>query len=81
MLGFVRWVFKDCYKQVQFWAFSIVMFSLVMQFGGCPAPWPWRVLLVGVAVSIIDTLVRLGMIQYDMYKREQDQIARELSRK
>ena len=81
MLGFVRWMFEGCYKQVQFWAFQIVFLSLIMQFGGCPDPWPWRVLLVGIAISLTDTLFKLGTIQYDMYKRERDAVARELGRK
>ena len=81
MLGFLRWAFKDCYKSVQFYAFLTVLFSVVMQFGGCPDPWPFRVMLAGVFISLIDTAVMLINIQYQAYKFEQKQIAQELSRK
>lgn len=81
MLGFVRWAFKDCYKSVQFYAFLVVLFSVIMQFGGCPDPWPFRVMLTGVIASLIDTAVMLISVQYQAYKFEQKQIARELSRK
>ena len=57
MLGFVRWAFKDAHKNVQFWAFSLVMLSIVAQLGGCPDPVPWYTAIVGLAVSLIDSTI------------------------
>lgn len=81
MLGFLRWQFKDCYKSVQFWAFSIIMLALVAKLGSCPDPWPFRIMLVGLAISVIDSIVWVAKFQYLLYTNEQNRIARELSRK
>lgn len=81
MLGFVRWAFKDAYKNVQFWAFSLVMLSIVAQLGGCPDPVPWYTAMVGLAVSLIDSTIWFVKVQYEFYNKEKNQISRELSRK
>jgi len=81
VLKFLQWQFKDCYKSVQFWAFSIVMLALVAKLGACPDPWPFRIMVVGIAISLIDTVVWVVKWQYFLYKNEQERVARELSRK
>ena len=81
MLGFLRWTFKDAYKNVQFWAFSICMLAVVAQLAGCPDPIPWYMSLTGVAISCLDLMCSIVVDQYNLYKCEQDRIARELSRK
>ena len=81
MLGFLRWQFKDCYKSVQFWAFSIIILAVVAKLGSCPDPWPFRIMLAGLAISLIDTVVWLVKFQYLLYTNEQNRVARELSRK
>ena len=81
MLGFLRWQFKDCYKGAQFWAFMTIMLALVAKLGSCPDPWPFRIMVAGLAVSIVDTLVWFAKFQYLLYRQEQDRMVRELSRK
>lgn len=81
MLGFLRWQFKDAYKSVQFWAFSIVMLAVAAKLGSCPDPWPFRIMVVGIVISLVDTVVWLIKFQYHLYTNEQNRIARELSRK
>ena len=81
MLGFLRWAFAGCYKQVQFWTLSLVLLAVVAQLGGCPDPIPWYMTLVGVTVSLLDLVVMVIKGQYYVYKFEQERVARELSRK
>ena len=81
MLGFLRWAFKDCYKSVQFYAFMTTMLALVAKLGSCPDPIPFHIMLVGLAVSMIDTVVWFAKFQYLLYRQEQDRMSRKLSRK
>jgi hypothetical protein len=81
MLKFLQWQFEGCYKSAQFWAFLIVMLALIAKLGSCPDPWPFRIMVVGIAISLIDTVVWFVRFQYHLYKTEQDRIVRELSRK
>ena len=81
LLNFLRWQFEGCYKSAQFWAFIIVMLALAAKLGACPDPWPFRIMVVGIAISLVDTVVWFVKFQYHLYKTEQDRIVRELSRK
>jgi hypothetical protein len=81
MLNFLQWQFEGCYKSAQFWAFVLVMVALVAKLGSCPDPWPFRIMVVGIAISLIDTVVWFVRFQYHLYRTEQDRIVRELSRK
>jgi hypothetical protein len=81
LLGFLRWQFRDCYKSAQFWAFSLVALAIAAKLGSCPDPWPFRIMIAGIAVSLIDTVVWVIKWQYFLYKNEQERVARELSRK
>ena len=81
MLKFLQWQFEGCYKSAQFYAFGIVLLALIAKLGGCPGSWPFHILLVGLAVSLIDTVVWFVRFQYHLYQLEQDRIVRELSRK
>ena len=81
MLGFLRWTFQDCYKNIQFWALSLVLLALVAQLGGCPDPVPWYMSLVAIFTSVLDTVIMLIKALYQSYKSEQNRIVTELSRK
>jgi len=81
MLKFLQWQFEGCYKSAQFYTFGIVLLALIAKLGGCPDAWPFRILVVGLAVSLIDTVVWFVRFQYHLYQREQERIVRELSRK
>jgi hypothetical protein len=81
ILNFLRWQFRGCFKSAQFWAFVLVMVALVAKLSSCPDPWPFRIMAVGIAISLIDTLIWFVKFQYHLYRTEQDRIARELSRK
>jgi hypothetical protein len=81
MLKFLQWQFKDCYKSVQFYAFGLVALAIVAKLGSCPDPWPFRIMVVGIAISLVDTVVWFAKFQYHLYRTEQERIARELSRK
>ena len=81
MLKFLQWQFEGCYKSTQFYAFGIVLLALIAKLGGCPDPWPFRIMAVGIVISLIDTVVWFVKFQYHLYKTEQDRIVRELSRK
>jgi hypothetical protein len=81
ILKFLQWQFRDCYKSAQFYAFGIVLLALIAKLGGCPGDWPFRIMVAGIAISLIDTVVWFVRFQYHLYKTEQDRIVRELSRK
>ena len=81
LLNFLRWQFHDCYKSAQFWAFMIVIVAVAARLGACPDPWPFRIMVVGIAISLIDTVVWFAKFQYHLYQSEQNRIARELSKK
>ena len=81
MLKFLQWQFEGWYKSAQFYALSIGLLALIAKLGGCPDPWPFRIMVAGLAVSLIDTIVWFVRFQYHLYKTEQDRIVRELSRK
>jgi hypothetical protein len=81
MLKFLQWQFEGCYKSAQFWAFVLVMIALVAKLSSCPDPWPFRIMVVGIAISLVDTVVWFVRFQYHLYRTEQDRIVRELSRK
>jgi hypothetical protein len=81
LVKFLQWQFEGFYKSAQFWAFMLVMLALVAKLGACPDPWPFRIMVVGIAVSLIDTLVWFAKFQYHLYITEQNRIARELSKK
>jgi hypothetical protein len=81
MLKFLQWQFKDCHKSAQFYAFGLVVLAVAAKLGSCPDPWPFRIMAVGIAISLIDTVVWFVRFQYHLYRTEQDRIVRELSRK
>ena len=81
ILKFLQWQFEGCFKSAQFYAFSIVVLALLAKLGACPDPWPFRIMVVGIVISLIDTVVWFVRFQYHLYKTEQDRIVRELSRK
>jgi hypothetical protein len=81
MLKFLQWQFKDCYKSAQFYAFGLVVLAIAAKLGSCPDPWPFRIMVVGIVISLVDTVVWFVRFQYHLYKTEQDRIVRELSRK
>ena len=81
MLKFLQWQFKDCYKSAQFYAFGLVALAVAAKLGSCPDPWPFRIMAVGIVISLVDTVVWFVKFQYHLYKTEQDRIVRELSRK
>jgi hypothetical protein len=78
---FLQWQFEGCYKSAQFYAFGVVLLALIAKLSACPDPWPFRILVVGLAISLIDTIVWFVRFQYHLYQREQERIIRELSRK
>lgn len=81
MLGFLKWQFKDCYKGAQFWAFGIMLLALIARLGGCPGSIPFYILMVGLAISLIDSIVWIVRWQYRLYQLEQNRIVRELQGK
>lgn len=81
MLNFLQWQFRDCYKSAQFYAFGLVALAVAAKLGSCPDPWPFRIMVVGIAISLVDTVVWFVRFQYHLYRIEQDRIVRELSRK
>jgi hypothetical protein len=81
MLKFLQWQFKDCYKSAQFYAFGLVTLAIAAKLGSCPDPWPFRIMIAGIVISLVDTVVWFVRFQYHLYKTEQDRIVRELSRK
>jgi hypothetical protein len=81
LMGFLRWQFGDCYKGAQFWAFAVMLLALVATLGGCPGRIPLYILLVGAAISFVDTIVWVARWQYRLYQLEQNRIAQELSKK
>jgi hypothetical protein len=81
MLKFLQWQFRDCYKSAQFYAFALVALAIAAKLGSCPDPWPFRIMVAGIAISLVDTVVWFVRFQYHLYKTEQDRIVRELSRK
>ena len=81
LMGFLRWQFSDCYKGAQFWAFAVMLTALIARLGGCPGSIPFYILMVGLAISLIDSIVWLVRWQYRLYQLEQNRIKQELSRK
>lgn len=81
MLKFLQWQFEGCYKSAQFYAFGLIVLAIAAKLGSCPDPWPFRIMAVGIAISLVDTIVWFVRFQYHLYKTEQDRIVRELSRK
>lgn len=81
LIRFLQWQFKDCYKSVQFWAFSLVLISIVAQLGSCPEPIPLYMSIAGLAVSLADSVIWFIKMQYLEYTNEKNRIASELSKK
>ena len=82
--GFALWLFegvKQWPKSVYFWGMFLVGLSLVAGFGGCPAPWPFRIYVTGMVLIIGAIAHLIFKMQYDRYQYELERTERELVRK
>ena len=81
MWAFLRWNFKGSLKNAQFYACMVFLLSLSMMAGGCPEPWPGRVMMIGWAIFFIDLIIWAVRLRYDQYQYEKQRIVDRLSSK
>lgn len=82
--GFALWMIeglKQWPKSVYFWGVALIGLSLVMTLGGCPAPWPFRTYIAGLALIVGSVVWMIIKLQYDRYQYELERTERELIRK
>lgn len=79
-LGFLRWHFRGAFKSLSFYGLLTVFLSVAMTVGGCPAPWPMRVLVLGISMSLLDAAIAYYRFSRALYEMEQNRIMRELKK-
>lgn len=79
--GFLRWQFEGSLKSMSFYGFMIAILGVVAAVAGCPKPWPFAMLIVGLALIFIDAVRSWFRFSYGIYDMERQRIERELRRK
>jgi hypothetical protein len=80
ILAFLRWEFRGCTRSVSFWGAMIVVMGGIMFLTGCPRPWPFYTVLLGFAMNFADLVYSFVKFRIDMYKLEQESVARKLQK-
>ena len=79
--GYLRWQFEGTLTSPGFYGFVLTVLGPVMLIGGCPAPWPMIVSIIGLIIVFADAARSWFRFSYSIYQLEQDKIERELKRK
>ena len=79
--GFVRWMFRGWYRDLNLWGLIIgITGFLIMALDG-PLITVWFLLSVGLALIMFNVVWHFLRFQYSLYQMERDRVARELERK
>lgn len=79
--GFLRWQFEGTLSNPSFYGFGLTVLGLIAMIGGCPAPWPTVMIVLGLAIVFVDAARSWFRFSYSIYEMEQKQIMRDLERK
>ena len=80
IISFLQWEFRGCTRSVSFWGAMIVITGGIMFLTGCPRPWPFYTVLLGFAMNFVDLVYSFVKFRIDMYKFEQESVARKLQK-
>ena len=79
-ISYLRWQFQDCHKSLSFWGFVTVILAVIMLVSGCPAPWPFYVLIAGIVMTFVDATLAWYRFSRAVYQMEQNRILQELKK-
>jgi hypothetical protein len=79
-MSYLRWQFQGCHKSLSFWGFVTVILAVIMLVSGCPAPWPFYVLIAGIVMTFVDATLAWYRFSRAVYQMEQNQIMRNLKK-
>ena len=78
IVSFLRWEFKGCTRSPSFWGAMIVIIGGIMALAGCPKPWPFAVIALGLGMNLVDMIYCWVRFRVAMYKMDQESVARKL---
>ena len=79
--GFLRWMFRGWYRDLNLWGLIIGIAGFVIMFLGGDLITVWFLLSVGLALIMFNVIWHFLRLQYSLYTMERDRVARELERK
>ena len=79
--GFLRWMFRDWYRDLTLWGGIIGMAAFVNMWLDGNLITSWLLLSLGLGLVMFDLIWRFLRFQYSLYQMERDRVARELERK
>ena len=79
--GYLRWCARGMIREPVAWGLVTVLLASVAFVGGCPAPWPQAMAVLGVAIMAFTTIYHIIAMSYHQYQREQQDTLDQLRRK
>ncbi len=78
IVSFLRWEFKGCTRSPSFWGAMIVIIGGIMALAGCPKPWPFAAIALGLGMNLVDMIYCWVRFRVAMYRLDQESVARKL---